>query len=84
MKQRRFFFPLERRDSFGTFEPAANAVWADRWTAFCADMLQYYHGSAGTRNASPRKAGWSSVPLRSAGLKSCLPRSSQAMTASQT
>jgi hypothetical protein len=55
MKQRPFFFPLERCDSFGTFEPAENAVWADRLTVFCADVLQYYHGSAGYPQRRPKE-----------------------------
>jgi hypothetical protein len=45
MKQRPFSFPLERCDSFRTFEPAEDAVWADRLIVFCADVLQYCHGS---------------------------------------
>ena len=45
MKQRPFSFPLERCDSFRTFEPAEDAVWADRLIIFCADVLQYCHGN---------------------------------------
>ena len=45
MKQRPFAFPLERCDPFRTFEPAEDAVWADRLVVFCADVLQYCHGS---------------------------------------
>jgi hypothetical protein len=45
MKQRPFSFPLERCDSFRTLEPAEDAVWADRLIVFCADVLQFCHGS---------------------------------------
>lgn len=45
MKQRPFSFPLERCDSFRTFEPAEDAIWADRLIVFCADVLQYCHGN---------------------------------------
>lgn len=44
MKQRPIKFPLERCIAFRTFEPAEDAVWADRLIIFCADVLQFCHG----------------------------------------
>lgn len=44
MKQRPINFPLERCIAFRTFEPAEDAVWADRLIIFCADVLQFCHG----------------------------------------
>lgn len=44
MKQQPINFPLERCIAFRTFEPAEDAVWADRLIIFCADVLQFCHG----------------------------------------
>lgn len=61
LKQRPFAFSLEGCDSFRTSEPAEDAVWADRLIIFCADVLQYCHGSK-----DPTSTGSNDNPIDSA------------------
>lgn len=74
MKQRPFFFPLERCDSFRTFEPAEDAVWADWMIIFCADVLQYCHGST-ERPQRQSKERWAELRAREQRWAEVLPMS---------
>lgn len=56
LKQRDFKLPLERCQSFRSFEAANDAVWADRLVIFCADVLQFCYGD-GAASAAGESAG---------------------------
>lgn len=72
MKQRPINFPLERCIAFRTFEPAEDAVWADRLIIFCADVLQFCHGP---ENSS--KEEWDELSAQERKWSEVLPESFQ-------
>lgn len=46
LKQRPFNLSLARCEAFRSFDPAEDAVWADRLVVFCADVLEFcYNGN---------------------------------------
>lgn len=82
MKQRPFSLPLERCDPFRTFEPAEDAVWADRLVIFCADVLHYCHGSNAPSNTSSVNEGQHHSKERWAELKAAESRWSELLPTS--
>ena len=54
-KQKPFAYSLERCEAFRSFEPAEDAVWADRMVVFCADVIAFCHNdTSGSGNARDR------------------------------
>jgi hypothetical protein len=72
MHQRKINFPLERCIAFRTFEPAEDAVWADRLIIFCADVLQFCHGPE-----KSTKERWEELSVQERQWSELLPKSFQ-------
>ena len=72
MKQQPINFPLERCIAFRTFEPAEDAVWADRLIIFCVDVLQFCHGPE-----KITKERWEELSLQEKKWSEVLPQSFQ-------